>query len=297
MDWFLKWYYWYKNLWDEILFFWVANYIFSNFDIKNLYVYVQDINWFENWIWLNKRFLDVNIERIKPTKKSRISNWIYFFWWWEVLSEQRAFPYDWRNLIFRYPTQIFNKNFIILWWIWTPNKFHSKILYNLILRNSKKIIVRENTSFEICKKYNSNCVLLNDFSIDIFDKRKSQYIGIDQNTTEKKYILINLNKYIFNKNSVKEIVNFCKKNKELVKYYIPFDLQEDYFLYKHLKEIIDDLILYDWNSYDINNIFKFMNKSEWWIGARLHFLLILKFMNKNIIPLYYQEKIKKFFYN
>lgn len=288
----LKWYYWYKNLWDEILFFWVASYIFSNYSIKKLYVEVWDKNWFKKWLSKNSKIYDFwdKIEIVEYSQLNFKDINILFLGWWEVLSDQRKFPYDWRNYLFKYFPYILHKKLVILWWIWTANKFSTRILYNIILNRAFEVVVRDNYSYNIATNYCRKVFLFEDFAVNFIK-------NLSVNIANKKLLLINLNSYINNSDSQKTIKDICNDYFENEKYFIPFDYIEDISLFDALKKISKDIKLYEWVNYDLCEILEFMSWAKFWVWARLHFLLILKVFWINVQPLFYQEKIEKFFNN
>ncbi|MFA5748403.1 MAG: hypothetical protein WC872_04835, partial [Candidatus Absconditabacterales bacterium] len=55
---YLRGYYGYKNFGDEILFFGLVKFIFSNYDVSKLYVEVGNKNWMEHWIEKNSQILN-----------------------------------------------------------------------------------------------------------------------------------------------------------------------------------------------------------------------------------------------
>lgn len=295
MNIFLKWYYWYKNLWDEILFFWVVNYLYNLYSFDIIYVEVNDVCWFENWIQTNKELVAFESDKIKCVDKGygwdEIKCCLKVFWWWEVLADQRPFPYDGWNMLIKYPFDILKGNFSLLGWIWTPRKFLSKLLYKILLPRADKIVVRENKSFEVANMFTKNVILHNDFAQDIVWMIKKLNLQIE----EKNTALININSYIYNPDSVIKIKKFIKENSERELYFIPFDMFDDLEFYEHIKDFCPSLKLYDWTDKKIIDILEFMWWSIWWIWARLHFLLLLHWLGKKTYPLAYQEKINKFF--
>lgn len=291
MDWFLKGYYWYKNLWDEVLFFWVVNKIFKEFDVDKLYVEVSDKNRFSQWIDKNRQILEIESTQIILVEKWYIphKNQMLFVWGGEFFADQRKFPYDWWNILFKFFKHIIKKKFVLLWWISRPKKFRTKILYRFVLPKADKIILREKHSFDIAMKYNTNSYLYRDFAQDIYEK-----IKINKKNNWKK-VLLNTNPYIYNLKSLEEILHSVKSYKKFEKYFVPFDINEDSKYYSHIKNFLPDLEIYDWTQFSIKEIFEFLSEAKFWIGARLHFLLFLKWSNVDIKPLFYQEKIEKFF--
>lgn len=300
MYWFLKWYYGYKNLWDEILFFGVLKRIFDNYDINKLFVEVWDVNWFSIWIDRNKNILWSNVTKIELVDKYTSIPYptLKFFWGWEVLTDQRSFPHDGWNLLIRYYKDIISWNFILLWWVWTPHKWYSRILYKLILPKARQVVVREKTSQNILLGYTKQVILKEDFAYWIYLDRSLKKISRNKRLSKNKsknVLLVNLNPYINDSATKWKISSIIQKMRWYKKVFIPFDIDEDMPMYKQLKQTNPELDLFDWTTYSIDEILEFISQAKEWIWARLHFLLLMNWMGLKVHPLKYQEKIGKFF--
>lgn len=293
----LKWYFWYKNLWDEILLFWFIDFLFENFEIEKLYIEAWDKKWLHKWFSMNSKYLDKNLDRIEIINKWDIwdnnKDIMLILWWWEVLAPQRKFPYNGWTYIFKYSKHILSGNFMLFGGVSNIKTIGDKILFNLILPRAKNIIVREIFSYEIVKKYNENVILHNDFAFDVFKKYTQNKLSLIQ----KDRILLNINSYIYNEDSMEKILNFVSEFIDNEKYYMPFDIWNDTKYYEILKTKIDDLELFDWTNCSLDEILEFIGTSSSWIWARLHFLLLLHWFEKHPWPLKYQEKVEKFFRN
>jgi polysaccharide pyruvyl transferase WcaK-like protein len=82
-----------------------------------------------------------------------------------VLSDERPFPHDGRNipLLFNYSVQ--RKQFVLLGGIGKYKKSRTGILYRYLLPKADKIVVRDRESFVIAKKRNlENTILHQDFA-------------------------------------------------------------------------------------------------------------------------------------
>lgn len=294
MNWFLKWYYWYKNLWDEILFIWVVNYIFQNYKLEKLYVEAWEWKWMNHWINLNIDLFSFDTKKlivVERDSKLNFSDTLKFFWWWEVFTDQRSFPYDGWNMYLKYFKDIIKKNFVLLGWIWTPRKFTTNLLYKLTLPRAKSIIVREQKSYSICEKYTKNIALYHDFAFDVVK------LFLENKSNEENKVLINLNTYINNLESIEKIKSFSKENSDISQFFVPFDMFNDLKLFENIKKELPNIQLYDWTVHPLKNTFEFLSSCRSGIWARLHFLLILHWFGKKVTPLAYQEKINKFFSN
>lgn len=292
----LKGYYWYKNLGDEILLLGVINRIFENYKLDKLDISCGDHLRLRRRVDRNKDLIWDNFDKLDYVAHKKFGYEfgydIKFFGWWEVLTEQRTFPHNGYNLLIGEAPTVLMGKYVILWWIWTPTKFKTKALYRSILPFADKIVVREKKSFEIAQKYNKNTVLHNDFAYDIFQK-----IKIDTKKEESAKLFVNINQHIYNETATRKIMDVVYENRDskLEKYYVPCDMEDDAKIYHELKVKIDDLKYYNWTRYTVKEILEFFATADLGVGARLHFLLLLHWLGKKTEPLFYQEKINKFF--
>ncbi len=308
MEVFLKWYYGYKNFGDELLFFGLANWIATNFDISNFVVEAGDQIWLEDWIKDNKIYLGSMLDKIEvvpinPYKMRYFSHamnllwlWKYknffkFFGWGEVLDDSRKFPHDGRNIALLYNRTIRKKNFILLWWIWSTKKTFTKYLYNFVIPKAQSIVCREKVSYNASKLYNQKAVLYQDFSYNILKKFEDEFLH--QSNLDWKYILINITPKSFDPVSLDKIIKFCNKYPDHKKIFFPCDISDDMQYFMQLKKHIKDLDIYNWTKHNLTETLQLFYNSDGGIWARLHFLYPLKIFKKNYQALVYEEKIEK----
>jgi len=304
---YLKGYYGYKNFWDELLFFGVVNRIFSHYpEINQLVVEVWNKSWMEYRVkknyqeYFNKeQFQKLCFVEIKQHRRKRITHllsligfWKYkkhfkFFGGWEVLSDERNFPHDWRNIPLLFWSTIRKGNFMLIWGIWKPQKNISKFLYNILLPRAKWIILREETSYKTVIKRNKFSSIHQDFSQDIIKNQKCH------NQKPEEYVLINANTKSWNPKTKKDIIDFCKNHANNPKIYFPCDMNDDINCFYELQKDIPDLEIYDRTKNSLWDSLCLFKNSTAAIGARLHFLLPLKIYNKKFIAIKYAEKIYK----
>ena len=292
MNWFLKWYYWFQNLGDEILLIWIINRIFRNYHINNLIIYTKDSARLSDRLLKNDELLEVSMDNINFTNKKffKTQAKLNFWWWWEVLTHERNFPYNWWIYPLNYPMDVLVGNYVLIWWLWS--KKSSSLLYKLLLSKASSIITREEYSYKISKEYNSNTTLHKDFALDVVDSiYKDPDIHID--TQEKQNILININPESVTDQNFEKIFDYIKNNNSKNIYFVPWEFEKDVKYYTFLQNQIPQLKLFDWRDYNIYEIINFFSKAKIWIWARLHFLLLLKYLWKDYIPFFYQEKINK----
>lgn len=293
MKWYLKGYYWYKNLWDEILLLWVINRIFKNNEIDVLYIEAWNIEWLNYWLKKNSNILDVDISLIHVVNRIPFFSvkWVYFFWWWEVLTSQRPFPYDWRLYVVKYLFIILFWKFNLLWWIWKVNSKLTDLLYKILLPRANKIILRDKYSFEIVNNYtNNNSLLYRDFALDVFDIVST--VWCPKCLKDNNFSLINANPYIKDTSSRKSLFKFLADNSENI-YFVPWDIWEDIVSYKILKSECEKLKIYDRTVSSVFEIYSFFSCATNWLWARLHFLLLLKYLSIPMKSIAYQDKVTK----
>ena len=291
-----------------MLFFWLVNWIDDNYDISKLVVESWDQIRLEDWIKDNKNYLwpildKLEIVPINPYKMRHISHalnllwrWKYrklfkFFGWWEVLDDSRKFPHDWWNMALLYNRTIRKKNFVLLWWIWTVKKPLTKRLYNFVMPKAKNIICRENVSHHIAKKYNKETNLYQDFSLSVLNQFIESKPQKDKSLFP--YILINLTPKSRGSDGLSRIQNFCDEYPKHKKIFFPCDINDDAQYFTQLKKHIPDIEFYNRTKHWLSETLSLFYNSDWWIGARLHFLYPLKVFKKNYQALVYEEKIEK----
>ena len=304
MKFYIKWFYGYKNFWDEVIFFWLLNYLQQKYNPDNFTIEVWDSTWMQQWVQQNLKFLDSGIlDKIDLVENIEISRrfrqfqsflWIdkyrdFFkiFGGWEVLDESRKFPHDGWNFLILNNRCIKKWNFILAGWIGTDKYPRTRLLSQKLLPKAKAVICRESVSFDRAKKYRAkNAILFEDFSKKIFEA---------SHTTKKdKVLLINLSpRYDLEKN-IKKIHNFVQRYGDgYKKIYFPADINFDKQLFYKLRTVIPDIQIYDWTKHDLQDTIDLFQTCEWGIGSRLHFLYPLKLFSKDFECLADSDKVKK----
>ncbi len=306
---YLKWFYGYKNFWDEMLLFWLLNYLQKEYNPESFVVEVWELQRIKSWIQENKSYLDNWIlDKLDFVENSVISKrfrqlqiflWIdkyrnYFkvFGWWEVLDESRKFPHDGWNLMILYRHDIRNKNFILVGWIGTDHKKHTKELFKYIFKKTQKVICREEWSVKIAKKYSKKNVLLyKDFSESVLSSVVRN--GRDRSLHADKFVLINVWPKYYNNKSIKQIKTFVSKYSKHKKIFFPGDINFDKEFYYELRKIIPDLEIYDRTKHSLWETLNLFKSCSGWIGSRLHFLYPLKLFKKDFVSISDSNKVKK----
>jgi len=318
MDWYLKWYYGYKNFGDELLFFWIIKWIFANYSLEKLFVETWNKAWMQQRVEKNAKLkttayefyqdkiIFVENKQHKRKRKTHIIDFLWmgkykklfkFFWWGEVLTDERTFPHDGRNIPLLFSRNVRKGQFILLWGIARPHKPRTKFLYKRLFRKAQKIIVRDNTSFKTIESFQSKKIKMDkvllhqDFAVNIIHQAFEE--GIGEPIQHAKCILININEKENTAANREKILAFCKQYPLHQKIFFPCDMLDDAKQYKSLKQDIPDLIYYNWTEHSIDQILNMFAICDWGIGCRLHFLLPLKLYRKTFEAIPYAEKIEK----
>ena len=313
---YLRWYYGYQNFGDELLLFWIIEYLFDTYKLEKLTVEVWNKQRIDERIKKNSTFLPHNshvqfieIKQHKYKRMTHIMNLLglgkykhmfKFFGGGEVLSDERPFPHDGRNIPLLFNWTVRKGNFILLGWIGTPKKYRSRLLYKELLPKAKELIVRDLTSLHIVqhKEYKllpNQTKLYEDFSLTVL--RKLAPLIQEQILTSKKYILININTATYTADNIHKIELFCKEYPEHTPIFFPCDMDDDYHCFDMLKSAIPGIEMYDWLQHPLTEIIQLFSNTEAGIGSRLHFLLPLKFFNKPFESIAKAEKVKKMLNN
>ena len=301
---YLKWFYWYKNFWDEVILFWLLNYLQKEYNPDEIVLEVWDVEWIQNRFSKNKIYLQPGIEdKIDFVENKVISKRFrqilsffginkykkYFkvFGGWEVLDESRNFPHDWWNLVLLHHYSIRKWKFILVGGVWTSEKFRTKRLFKYILPRAKKIICREKTSFERVNSYwKNNAILYDDFSKNIFES--------GQKSKEEKNLLINISPKYFNKENLENIKKFVEKySSNCKKIFFPADINLDKVLFTDIRKIVPDLEIYDRTKHNLQDTIDLFSNCIRWIWSRLHFLYPLKLFWKKFENISTSDKVRK----
>ena len=308
MEGYLRGYYGYKNFGDELLFFGVVRRLFIKYPLTKLFVEVGNKSWMEDRVRENyqgllteKQLNAIKFVNAKQHKYKLITHLVNFlgfgkykktfkfFGWWEVLSDERPFPHDGRNipLLFNYSVQ--KKQFVLLWWIGKYRRSWTEILYRYLLPKAEKIAVRDRDSLALAKKFNpENSLLHQDFAQEIIETAKHK-----ASTIKQKYILININKQSVDKENVQRIMDFCTHYPDHKKIFFPCDMNDDKHCFQAIKKYVPGLEMYDWTKHPLTESLSLFYYADGGIWARLHFLLPLKLYEKPIVAIPYADKINK----
>ena len=267
MEGYLRGYYGYKNFGDELLFFGVVKRLFAKYPLTKLFVEVGNKSWMDDWVRENYQGL-LTEKQLKAIKFIHAKQHSYkcithlinflglgkhkktfkFFGGGEVLSDERPFPHDGRNIPLLFNHSVKKGQFVLLGGIGKIRKKRTEKLYNYLLPKADMIVVRDNDSLDIAKKMNpENTVMHQDFGHETIMNAECK-IHNSENKKKKfveKYILININKQMVSRDHIRKIIDFCKQHDDHKKIFFPCDMNDDNHCFPIIKKYIPDLEMYD----------------------------------------------------
>ena len=310
----IKWYYWYKNLWDELIIFSLLNRADERFSPNKISIECGDEKRFEDWILKHKDFLIPWITKklnflSKPNwkEKIKICLWmrrnLYDFiilWWWEVIDESRNFLYRWWNLFFQYRWSIKQGLTAIVGGLGTNKKLWTSFLQNFLVKNSNIIILRDQNSLKLTKEIleqnwqnrEDKAEYDWDLTLSLLEETKEIFTKEKIKSKRDPYYLVNFSPLCDKEKSFKLIRKFSDSHKKLQPIYIACNKSEDEKFFKDILEVLPNCEMFDWTQANIAETLKLFYFAEWGIWARLHFLYILKFFGKEFIQLHNSYKIQ-----
>lgn len=174
MRFYLKGYYGYKNLGDELLLLGVLQRLHTTVSsLEEIIIETKNPVRLKTRLTLHKSLLPYSWEIIKPTLpdnpyKYNIS-YFKLFGWGEALTFARPFPYNGRNYLLLFPKTVLSKEFWIIWGIGKPKGIFSKRLYRKLLWRAQKVVVRDQDSYLIAKEFAPHTELYQDFCYTLLE--------------------------------------------------------------------------------------------------------------------------------
>ena len=151
-------------------------------------------------------------------------------------------------------------------------------------------MVRDAWSYEVAKRFSTSSELYNDFCYDLLD---GLWKIDSKNKWPEDYILLNVNKYLWNEEVIDKCRQFVKKNKTTKIYFLPAAWGSDDKLFSEIASLFPSAVLRDRRNYSVEEICSFISWAKAVLAARLHVLLVTQYYNVPFDALVYQEKIEK----
>ena len=236
---------------------------------------------------LEELIMHLIILEINNYDKSLVNKKTKYFGGWEVFSERRWIHGGW-NYVIKYRKDVFAWRFVLLWGIESPKIRRQKVLYRVTMPRAIDVVTREETSFKTAWLYGARITLYQDFAIEVIDK----VLPLVTRSELKPYILVNLHKTIINEENIAKVREFIRVNDGCDVYYV-HAWEDDKQLSEIIQKIVPNVKIYDWTQHDIVQIVSFFKNAKAGIGARLHFLMLLKECWVPLEPIVYAEKVKK----
>jgi polysaccharide pyruvyl transferase WcaK-like protein len=291
MDIYLKWYYGYQNFGDELLLLWLINWLSINHPFDTLYIESQNQERLTSWLKSSKKFVKTDIDNIICVplhSQHKYTHTYKVFGWGEIVSDARPFPWNGRNYLLWFVSDIWRKNYSILGGIGSVKKLGTSLLYKQFLGRAKEVIVRDEQSLSVAQTYTWSSFLYHDFAYDVLDD-----IDISSKKRENPYIIINTNRYLRDETVIDTIRQTVKKHPDHMVYFFPAAWWSDELLYSKIQKIIPQTLLYDRRINSLEKTIRHIAHADHVVAARLHVLLVAQYYNVPFTPFIYQEKIEK----
>ncbi len=312
MTWFLKCFYGFKNLWDEMLFWWVLDYIDTAYgDVDELIVEVGDVSrmeqrWTTNVVLMEQLklahgFVSQNkIIKFKKISKNIFDNFrydMYFFGGGEVFAESRGFHGGW-NYLLRYLSPILCHKFVLLWGIETAKIWRQKLLYKIVLPKAQRVVTRDHTSFDEVKNYTDKAIHYHDFAIPVIDRYRQKMSGtkLESFDITKPYVILNIVESMSSEELYEKIKTFLT---ELYPDATPVYLSgksinsNDAKFAQWLEWAYPNLHIFEREQYPLSELLALIDGASAGLAARLHILLLLQEFEKPRYASVYAEKVRK----
>ena len=310
----IKWFYGYKNLWDELIIFSLLNRADERFNPEKISIECGDEKWMEDWILKHRDFLipwiikKLNfLPRPNLKEKIKICLWMkrnlydyIILGWWEVIDESRDFLHRGWNLFFQYRRSIKQWITAIVWGLGANKKLWTSFLQNFLVKNANIILLRDQNSFELTKKIleqnwqnrEEKAEYDWDLTLSLLEETKEFFTEEKTKSKRDPYYLVNFSPLCDKEKSLKKIRKFADSHKNIQPIYIACNEHEDKSFFDDIQEILPNCEIFDRTQANIAETLKLFYCAEWGIGARLHFLYILKFFEKEFVKLHDSHKIQ-----
>ncbi len=310
----IKWYYGYKNLWDELIIFSLLNWADERFNPNKISIECWDEKRLEDWILKHRDFLipwiikKLNfLPRPNWKEKIQICLWMkrnlydyIILGWWEVVDESRSFLYRWRNLFLQYRRSIKKWIAAIVGGLGTNKKRWTSFLQKFLVTNANIIILRDQNSFDLTKKFlgqdgqnrEDKAEYDWDLTLSLLEETKTVFSEEKIKSERDPYYLVSFSPLCIKEKSFKLIKKFADSHKNMQPIYIACNKSEDEKFFKDIQEILPNCEYFDRTQANIAETLKLFYFALWGIWARLHFLYILKFFEKEFVKLHNSHKIQ-----
>jgi len=166
-------------------------------------------------------------------------------------------------------------------------------LRKLLLSHTDHVIVREKHSYDVALHFTQkdHITLYHDFALDILttlpDVSHREAQSIPQ-------VLLNINPYIRSAETKEKLRQIAKTHRGESFRFFPAEYGVDDRYLDELKQLFPNIQLFDWQNMHIDQIVKQISTFSFGVAARLHVLVLLRFLQIPFEPLIYQEKITTF---
>lgn len=291
---YIRWYYGYKNFGDELLLLGLMIYLHNTYNITSFVIHTKHQQRLKEF-WCNHTLEWYHLASSTRFPLVLPKQSLLVLWWWEVLTDARPFPYNWRTTLFFHSIHCMTSPYLIVWWIGTIKKLWTSFLYKVLLWRAISVVVRDTHSYSIAKKYSDNVQLLHDFA---FEYLKSASVPWLDQTPADTYVILNINTHIRNHQTRAQVSDRCNTytSSSIPIYFFPASVgtdDSDLSLYSELLQIDSTIQLRDRTRFSISKTYALFLWATEVVAARLHVVLMALRCNVPVTPLIYQEKVSR----
>ncbi len=313
--WYLKWYYGYKNFWDELLVLGVIQYLFSRYPLQKLTIEVEDIDWFWTWLRRHESYIPDVLSKVElVSNKDRFGiiskamlrlDTHLFLGWGEVFTPARGRFHGGWNLLILFWHYFLRRQVTLLGWISKAKWRFFRLLYSFVIPRCQTIVLREKFSLQYVKELfpgANNLVLYKDFghafieSLSLPSIESTPYLSTKSKTClHCPYLIINTNPHVDMSmlTQVLSTLTGIDTVSDLV--YFAWDKVDTVF-YAQLSTLLSThrWTMFDWTEHDILSIIDLFRHAKGGVWVRLHVLSMFVWFGVPYSCVVYQEKISKF---
>ncbi len=299
---YLKGYYGYRNIGDEVLLLWVIHYLAQEKNITHITLETDNPDRMSWWIKQHNNFAPIPVScvnRNRPRRK-KISEAVrslcglfpmIVLWWGEVINDRHARPRNGRQYLMQYPGMIFGiQKYMILGGITVDPKSPWRHIRTL-LHHAKLVILRDQTSYDIAHQISpQNTELYHDRAYDALDQ-----IDIPKTTYQtSNYVLLNYHLHLIDdEKMLKKCKKWIESQVDKIIYFVPGDLNQDQKAYQTLQKTYPHIQRRDRSTRSLSETLDFFAKADTVAGSRLHLLLLFQAVGHTPAVFSYHPKIQK----
>ncbi len=299
---YLKGYYGYHNIGDEVLLLWVIRYLEQEKNITHIILETDNPDRMSRWLEQHHDLISLPVSlvnRNRPRRK-KLSEAVrslcgcfpmLVLWGGEVINDRHDRPRNGRHYLMQYPGIIFGtQTYMMLGGITADPKTPWRHIRTL-LRHTESVTLRDQTSYDIAHQISpQNTELYHDRAYDVLDQ-----IDIPKTTDQtSNYVLLNYHPHLLDDDQMlKKCQKWIESHIDKAVYFVPGYLNQDQKAYQTLQKAYPHIQRRDRSTHSLPEILDFFAKADSVAWSRLHLLLLFQAVGHTPITFAYHPKIQK----